>query len=693
MLQEVRSCLLDEARNSPNLLSDLAGLENYIAEAYDSRCLAELLQNADDAMARHFSVIRLGATLAVANDGRLFSREDFESLCRSAASHKSRGSTIGYRGIGFKSVVGIADRVYLISGDLECVFCRIRTASEVPNAKRVPLVRIPHELTAHEKEEIYAVTTKLKADGLFTAFIFTGLSMRRVNEEINSFDPCTLLFLNHLSHVELKAEVVSTISLERRDVSPIYQKVSLSVNDDQANWNIVKRNGVSIAALERNGEIVSLDDKDALVHAFLPTQETTGLGVRVNGDFSTEPSRTRVVFDERTSDVIRELCSLISEILENTLIKKKEYQLSHFLRALTPHSDPRVLLFQRHSFKTELFSCLNSNVKPFFGLIRLRPSWLNYIDFEKLIAKNNVPFMPHDFEDVPSIVPFLKFLGAADAKFDDLSGTLMNIDLSISGAAELVAHLTSLRTTRAIDVKGIEHSWRLWPIAGTMLPLTDAVKSDLALDRDFVDLVVEKVGSISSISKLIEELTNQESAATLLKLDSVSQLQKTFSESRLSSGLIDQPDKILSESKSFDQQMNRGEQPARAVQLSVQRWRRAEEQLMEILTAQGWKLTDVSRQNIGYDIEGHDEKGNNVCVEVKSINYPGQPFIMTSNEEAVAREKGAHYLLGLVRQANEYLEVVLIPDPVSKLRFVRQCRQWVWECSAYSFEPALFRLT
>src|ERR1019366_6594095 len=105
MLAEVRKPLLDEAQKSPALLSDLAGLESYIAESYNARSFVELLQNADDAGANRVDIQRAGELLLVANDGREFTQQDFENLCRSAASSKLRGPSIGFRGIGFKSVV------------------------------------------------------------------------------------------------------------------------------------------------------------------------------------------------------------------------------------------------------------------------------------------------------------------------------------------------------------------------------------------------------------------------------------------------------------------------------------------------------------------------------------------------------------------------------------------------------------
>ena len=55
--EDVRRNLLNEAIASPNLLSDLAGLENYIAESYNNRSFIELLQNADDAKATMFKIV------------------------------------------------------------------------------------------------------------------------------------------------------------------------------------------------------------------------------------------------------------------------------------------------------------------------------------------------------------------------------------------------------------------------------------------------------------------------------------------------------------------------------------------------------------------------------------------------------------------------------------------------------------
>ena len=91
-LSKLRDSLIAEAKSSPMLLSDLAGLEAYVSESYNSRSFIELLQNADDANATKFYVKRSGDFLFVANNGRPFNIKDLESLCRSASSNKVRGT-------------------------------------------------------------------------------------------------------------------------------------------------------------------------------------------------------------------------------------------------------------------------------------------------------------------------------------------------------------------------------------------------------------------------------------------------------------------------------------------------------------------------------------------------------------------------------------------------------------------------
>jgi hypothetical protein len=211
MLWKVRKSLLEEAKFSPLLLSDVAGLERYITESYDSRSFIELLQNADDADSSRFLIEKSGNLLFVANNGHEFNENEFESLCRSASSSKIRGESIGYRGIGFKSVSALAKNIYLVSGELEASFSKEKTAREVPLAVNVPLIRIPHAIDGDEKALFAAKLESLIEEGFVTIFVFEDVLADAIENEFCCFDFSSLLFLRKWRQLLLFVVVVLII--------------------------------------------------------------------------------------------------------------------------------------------------------------------------------------------------------------------------------------------------------------------------------------------------------------------------------------------------------------------------------------------------------------------------------------------------------------------------------------------------
>lgn len=86
--------------------------------------LSELLQNADDAGANLAKAYIQGQCFYFEHDGVDFSPEDFQSLCRFGLSNKRALHTIGFRGIGFKSLFSLGKRVELFTPTLSVAFER-----------------------------------------------------------------------------------------------------------------------------------------------------------------------------------------------------------------------------------------------------------------------------------------------------------------------------------------------------------------------------------------------------------------------------------------------------------------------------------------------------------------------------------------------------------------------------------------
>jgi len=342
----VRHKLLSEAISSPNLLSDLAGLENYIAESYNNRSFIELLQNADDAKASKFKILRKSDLLFVANNGRNFNQSDLESLCRSASSNKLRGETIGYRGIGFKSVVGFAKEIHLFSGGIEVTFSKELTKKEVCHADRVPLIRIPHKISESERMRFSHVINELISEGHTTIFIFTGISVDEIESEFKSFKYKSLLFLNNIVKTEITLNNTEITEVMKNQISDSQIKSTLKSNNEVTNWLISKENQAAIAFSIVNNKIVKIPKEESLVHAFLPTEDINGCGILINGNFSTDPSRRHLIFDSETKETIKQSSLQIVKLIKEC-VNHEGIDSTGILNALVPYSDPRMLQFAK----------------------------------------------------------------------------------------------------------------------------------------------------------------------------------------------------------------------------------------------------------------------------------------------------------------------------------------------------------
>lgn len=669
--ETVRQNLLSEAKASPNLLSDLAGLENYIAESYHNRSFIELLQNADDAKSSKFKIIKNNDLLFVANNGREFNQTDLESLCRSASSNKLRGDSIGYRGIGFKSVVSFTKEIHILSGNLELTFSKELTQSEIPSASRVPLIRIPHNLTKNVKEEISSVLTILKNEGFSTIFVFTGITANEIEAEFNSFEYNSLLFLRNIIETEITLKEKISTKISKTKISDSETKISFNTNGNITNWLISNNEYSSIAFSFGENEIIKLSNDEAIVHSFLPTEDKNGLGILINGNFSTDPSRRHLIFDELTADAIELCCTHIIKLLETYL--KKENENFHLIKSLIPYSDPRMLQFARNSFEKKLLESLKNLESNFFKNIRLCPSWINPNDFNN-VADQNLNIVNKRFYEIDGFIAFAKYMGSSEINFSEIKENINKSELSVLGCIQLAQYIFKNILSNKSEIDFIDLN--IFHSNGKRKSLKEINSESLLLDDSYISLLIE-----NGITELdIKQILKKFSPNTIVEKQFFkNDVQHPELEANPQNTVID----WFNKSNEFTNEQ---------IKTSIKRWRNAEEQTLEILNSNGFKLEDVSKQNIGYDLGGFDPNGNQIQIEVKSIALPGQKFKLTNNEIAVAQEKQKSFYIAVVRQNEDVFEIALISDPVNNLTLNRQCVQWIWECENYEYKPMRFSI-
>ena len=172
IIEKISQEFISEAVASPNLLSDMASMEKYMAESYSGRIFVELLQNADDCESKRIIVKEINGNIIFANDGRPFSREDVIAISRSGSSNKKRGEKIGYRGIGFKSTTYLTDEILIYSDDTYFTFSKKVCSEKLSmSVNKIPLIRIPivvDDIDFQINQEI----NELKKSCYKTVFVF-----------------------------------------------------------------------------------------------------------------------------------------------------------------------------------------------------------------------------------------------------------------------------------------------------------------------------------------------------------------------------------------------------------------------------------------------------------------------------------------------------------------------------------------
>lgn len=230
--------------------------------------VSELLQNADDAGATWVDVRIEGNAFVFEHNGRDFVGDEFASLCRFGYSNKRSLHTIGFRGIGFKSLFSIGNRVLLATPTLSVCFERHRftfprwMGSVTQAGKTTIRVEIESSSVRQELERNFLQWSESPISLLFFASI-RKLSILggTIEKQITGSGPCPnsqwvsltgTRFKNllHIRSAETKfpAEAVNEIQQERNtedlNLPPCRVEIVLA-RDEQSRVYVVLPTGVS----------------------------------------------------------------------------------------------------------------------------------------------------------------------------------------------------------------------------------------------------------------------------------------------------------------------------------------------------------------------------------------------------------------------------------------------------------------
>lgn len=648
-IANISDTFLSEAKKSLSLIEDMAAMERYMAESYSGRIFIELIQNADDCQSTRINLKQIGNDLYFANNGKPFCSEDIVAISRSGSSLKKRGESIGYRGVGFKSTTALSDDIYIYSDGAIFSFSKTIAAKKLGlNANQVPTVRIPF-LVSNVNFDIEKELQSFIQQGYTTVFVFKNANVQKIVDEIREFSSDSFIFLKSIQECFISIQECFTQNYIMKRIT--VDGIECFFIEDTS-WRIMRSKSAALAFKEENGEIINCNDKEAVYHCFLPTLDRSPFDFKINADFSTDPSRKHLVNDSITDAALDDLVSLICELVASVLrgeVTADAKMLSLFRGQKSFSSTNQKLISKLKKKIADVRIKMNDSSEISIAQYKNLPEWLDPQEkaiiriYSQTIRDTSLPI--EVYQNYFQVEEFLTEFSSLEYSNEELicileekiileklpKDTITKMSAKIVKKASLTQRLYGKKTN-------IEYAFH---------NIKRAKKGTEILDALCGELSESELQYVNTNAKL--ELKNKEDSCTV-------------------------------ENKNLTNLFKRESyQEVKSSKPKVAKWRSAEQRVVQLEQFMGHSVQDVSRMNVGYDIESTTSKGEKRYIEVKSLNNVNTEFTITNNEYTAAHQFGKQYYICLIFDD----KAIYIQDPLNKLVFTKRIRQWEWVCDEY----------
>lgn len=454
----------------------------------------------------------------------------------------------------------------------------------------------------------------------------------------------------------------------------------VSIEDDSdERWLIIpSKAGINTDLafkLDQDYKVMHCKDSEAVFHCYLPTLDKVGYAFKINGDFSTDPSRKHLSMDDITEASIRTSANVLFNVIKGIINLDYMYgsKIIDIILSKSGYSKFTIIFdeeFKRSMNKGRWLRLDSGNVIK-VDEYKILPDWLE--ETEKKILRDTSSYARlrslenKVYIQIPQIDIFLNNYTTQKYELENF--------IEIIKERKFAEKINSITYGKILSL--IIKSLRI----STMF-------SGCNQDLDSCNILTEKGvlnlnelrGSNTKINKELKEYINDNLSASeigwfckeyKLRIDIFQTIKDNQGKVAKNGGVV-----IENITKKYVHKDN----------TSVSKWRTAEQQCIDIEKNFNNDARDVSKQNLGYDVESIEPGGEKRFIEVKSLKHIGDSFSMTNNEYTAAHQYGDNYYLCLIVQTDSKLKLIYIKNPLEKLKMEKRVRQWEWFCDKYDGE-------
>lgn len=496
---------------------------------------------------------------------------------------------------------------------------------------------------------------ELKRQGYTTIFIFKNASKEEILKEIESIKEDVFIFLNNIEdfYIDLKNYPAVSYGMNR-----VKNEKEEFLHMKDSKWKILRGNYAALGFKVKDGEIINCEKEESVYHCFLPTLDETPFFYKINADFSTDPSRKHVVFDKVTEKAMYDVINLTSKLIDDalngidytnsfilsTIIKKKNYSKIN-----------QIFLKKLEDIIRKIEIRLNSGNYITIQEYKKLPDWLE--EREKYLIRRNCDVILNQslplevYENIYLVEEFIEKNTSTQYSEEDISKIFEDESLFEKIPKETIIKVYTKIMKKAYYMTKIG---KYTPDLSKYLKnISDKNNYQMLVDEIINNLTDNEIMYFGQINNLEFPITNN--------------CKKTLRNKE-----------AITEQKMESHNIKRNP--------IVYKWRSAEFKVVELEQSMGNLAKDVSKMNVGYDVESKLPNGEKKYIEVKYIGENTKEFTITNNEYTAAHQYNENYFICLVFEK----KVIYIQNPLKRLNFTKRIRQWEWVCDEYEGEEIVF---
>jgi hypothetical protein len=294
------------------------------------------------------------SALLVGDQGQGFGKDEIRAICTLGRSSKDPRKSVGYKGLGFKSVGEITDTPEIISSarfrfDEAAVRSAVTRAlgeGEFPDGQRLPVYAFPFQLSDDDLGPDRPQVEDLVDSGFTTVMRLPfrqGVERDAVEAQVlDSIRPRLLLFLESIDRLEVRGTESDFAAEAAREFQDGFAELLIEIEGrDQEHWivwqdtipvedrSLLSGLGTAWERVEhvRVGAAIELDDSGRPwigspkpIHVYFPTEESVGMPVLLHGDFALDLDRRRIAQAPELVQYNSWLSRHLSDLISNSVV-------------------------------------------------------------------------------------------------------------------------------------------------------------------------------------------------------------------------------------------------------------------------------------------------------------------------------------------------------------------------------------